>query len=595
MKELECLFTWGVEKSDMKDLDTLLENHLHRVSVSPIRYHATYFHILAFVSHLKGDDEAALDYLHKAEDALIKDKRDEADFVVTYSSLAWIHNHLGNQKDKEFYLNQVKSIRQDTRPAVHGEKGWSLMKMGPKYYEKSKESFEKALEIKPEHLSYNMGYGVVLYRMEDLDMEYEIQPEDSAAVKQLRKTTALHPHFTEAMTLLAVKLNPQESRKLVIKALSLSPNEKHINEYVLNYLKKCSPEESLEMIKSALVQSPTSTFLNLKAGLCYKEKYMQLIMSGRRDEAAADVKECIRFLSEAVRLDPSNTYAMMNLAEAYAEDQQLQMAVDIFKKALAQNPNSDILNLKAGLCYKKKYMQLIMSGRRDEAAADVKECIRFMSEVVRLDPSNTYAMMNLAEGYAEDHQLQRAVDIFKKALAQSPNSDILSLKAGLCYKKKYVQLIMSGRRDEAAADVKECIRFLSEAVRLDPSNTNAMMNLAEAYAEDHQLQRAEKIFTNLIQECQLREKDKQHCHFIYGKFLFFKRNDEDRSVEQYKEAYKIQVYSGDRKKAGERLRQVATRKHGQMSNEIWPFLAAEDEKSNKGDDLASEFSQKVNL
>ncbi|XP_028816019.1 interferon-induced protein with tetratricopeptide repeats 5-like [Denticeps clupeoides] len=389
MKELECLFTWGVEKSDMKDLDTLLKNHLHR-----------------------GDDEAALDYLHKAEDALKKDKRDEADFV----------------EDKEFYLNQVKSISEDTRPAVHGEKGWSLMKMGPKYYEKSKESFEKALEIKPEHLSYNMGYGVVLYRMEDLDKEHEIQPEDSAAVKQLRKTLALYPDFTEAMTLLAVK-KTQESCELVLKALSLSPNEKHIKKYLVHYIKKCSPEESLEMIKSALVQTPTSNYYEV----------------------------------------------------------------------------------------------------------------------------------------------------------------------GVCYKEKYVQLIKSGRRDEAAAYVKKCIRFLSEAVRLDPSNTNAMMNLAEAYAEDQQLQRAEEIFTNLIQEGQLGEKDKQHCHFIYGRFLYFKRNDEDRSVEQYKEAYKIQVYSGDRKKAGERLRQVATRKHGQMSNEIWAFLAAEDEKSNKGDDLASEFSQKVNL
>ncbi|XP_028816032.1 interferon-induced protein with tetratricopeptide repeats 1B-like [Denticeps clupeoides] len=495
MKELECLFTWGVEKSDMKDLDTLLKNHLHRVSVSPIRYHATYFHILAFVSHLKGDDEAALDYLHKAEDALKKDKRDEADFVVTYSSLAWIHNHLGNQENKEFYLNQVKSIRQDTRPAVHGEKGWSLMKMGPKYYERAKESFEKALEIKPEHQSYNMGYGVVLYRMEDLDTEYEIQPEDSAAVKQLKKTLALYPDFTEAMTLLAVK-KTQESRELVLKALSLSPNDKNINDYVVNYLKKCSPEESLEMIKSALVQTPTSAFLNHKAGLCYKEKYVQLIMSGRRDEAAADVKECIRFLSEAVRLDPSNTYAMMNLAEAYAEDHQLQMAVDIFKKALAQNPNSDILNLKAGLCYKKKY----------------------------------------------------------------------------------VQLIMSWRRDEAAADMKECIRFLSEAVRLDPSNTYAMMNLAEAYAEDNQLPRAEKIFTDLIRAYQLREKDKQHCHFIYGKFLFFKWNDEDRSVEQYKEAYKIHVYSEERKKVRKLLENIAETKGGQKGKAIKAFLTAEDKK-----------------
>uniref|UniRef100_A0AAY4DFG8 Uncharacterized protein n=1 Tax=Denticeps clupeoides TaxID=299321 RepID=A0AAY4DFG8_9TELE len=376
------------------------------IQQSPLHYQDTYFSILAFVLHLEGETEMALEYLCKAEEALKEDKRDETDFIVTYSSFAWIHHHLKNQKDMERYRDKVRSIsREGAAATVHGEKGWSFLKLGSMFFERAKESFEKALELNPENPTYNM--------------------EDSAAVKQLRKTLALYPDFTEAMTLLAVK-KTQESCELVLKALSLSPNEKHIKKYLVHYIKKCSPEESLEMIKSALVQTPTSNYYEV----------------------------------------------------------------------------------------------------------------------------------------------------------------------GVCYKEKYVQLIKSGRRDEAAAYVKKCIRFLSEAVRLDPSNTNAMMNLAEAYAEDQQLQRAEEIFTNLIQEGQLGEKDKQHCHFIYGRFLYFKRNDEDRSVEQYKEAYKIQVYSGDRKKAGERLRQVATRKHGQMSNEIWAFLAAEDEKSNKGDDLASEFSQK---
>uniref|UniRef100_A0AAY4DFI2 Uncharacterized protein n=1 Tax=Denticeps clupeoides TaxID=299321 RepID=A0AAY4DFI2_9TELE len=399
---LECLYTLQVE------IDSGIQQ-------SPLHYQDTYFSILAFVLHLEGETEMALEYLCKAEEALKEDKRDETDFIVTYSSFAWIHHHLKNQKDMERYRDKVRSIsREGAAATVHGEKGWSFLKLGSMFFERAKESFEKALELNPENPTYNMGYGVVLYRIEDLDKKHEIKPEYSAAVKQLRKTLSLDSGYSEAMTLLALKVQKYDEREadeLIVKALVLSPDVPHIIKYLVHYIKKCSPEESLEMIKSALVQTPTSNYYEV----------------------------------------------------------------------------------------------------------------------------------------------------------------------GVCYKEKYVQLIKSGRRDEAAAYVKKCIRFLSEAVRLDPSNTNAMMNLAEAYAEDQQLQRAEEIFTNLIQEGQLGEKDKQHCHFIYGRFLYFKRNDEDRSVEQYKEAYKIQVYSGDRKKAGERLRQVATRKHGQMSNEIWAFLAAEDE------------------
>ncbi|XP_028816006.1 interferon-induced protein with tetratricopeptide repeats 5-like [Denticeps clupeoides] len=288
----------------------------------------TYFSILAFVLHLEGETEMALEYLCKAEEALKEDKRDETDFIVTYSSFAWIHHHLKNQKDMERYRDKVRSIsREGAAATVHGEKGWSFLKLGSMFFERAKESFEKALELNPENPTYNMGYGVVLYRIEDLDKKHEIKPEYSAAVKQLRKTLSLDSGYSEAMTLLALKVQKYDEREadeLIVKALVLSPDVPHIIAYV-------------------------DTYLRFIKGLCYKKKYTQLIKSGRRDEAAADVKECIRFLSEAVRLDPSNTNAMMNLAEAYAEDHQLQKVIDIFKKALAQNPNSDILNLKAGL------------------------------------------------------------------------------------------------------------------------------------------------------------------------------------------------------------------------------------------------------
>ena len=118
LKNLECLFTWDVDKDDINDLKGVPEKLLDRIKFCPRKYHATYFNILAFVSHLQGKADTALEYLGNSEALLKEDKRDEADFLVTYSSFAWLHHHLGNLDDMETYLGKLKSICEGREIAV---------------------------------------------------------------------------------------------------------------------------------------------------------------------------------------------------------------------------------------------------------------------------------------------------------------------------------------------------------------------------------------------------------------------------------------------------------------------------------------------
>ncbi|XP_028825778.1 interferon-induced protein with tetratricopeptide repeats 9 [Denticeps clupeoides] len=433
LKVLECPFTWGVEKTLIKDLDNICIRLLERIEHIPLSNKATYFNVLAFVTHLEGKNELALEYLHKAEDVLKDGQHDEADFIVTYSSFAWMHDHLGNQEDMALYLGKVKNIGQDAEVTVLGEKGWTFLRLGVNYYERAKESFQKAVELKPESLSYNMGYGVVLYRIEELVRRDKIHPESSAAVKQLKKTLSLDPNLPEIMVLLALKLEgfeQEESRALIEKALAQSPDVPQITRYAAKYFRAVgSIKESLEVLSKALDQAPNSSFLHHQVGLCYKQEYIRLSQSGR---------------------------------------------------------------------------------------------------------SNSDAVAN-------------------------------------------------------------CIRSLSKAVELKPSNTHAWVNMAEALSEDHQLDKAENIFTRLVRDKTLMEAEKQHCRTHYGLFLLYKRKDADGAVMQLKEAYKIKVPTYDRDKAGQKLRQLAGRRGCRNSREILAFLDAEDEKSKNGDDLAKEFSKKMNL
>ncbi|XP_055032768.2 interferon-induced protein with tetratricopeptide repeats 5 [Misgurnus anguillicaudatus] len=437
LSQLECLFTWRVEKSEIRDFNILQEKLFDKIKSSSQKYHDTYFNILAFVSHLEGKTERSLDYLQQAESALKDDnQKKDADYLVTFSSFAWVHYHLHNLNDVEKYLNKVKNICRDipgsseyscNLPLIHGEKGWTFIRLGGSFYERAKESFSKGLEAEPDNALCNVGYAIVLYRIEGMNKERPISAEDSETVTQLRKALSLQPTNSLVMVLLALKLQclkRQEAQKLIKEALKLSPNVPYVTRYVAKYFRaEGSIKESLSILEKAVELTPNSNFLHHQIGLCHKQLLIEMLSQMR-------------------------------------------------------------------------------SGRRFPAP-------------------------------------------------------------------------------QISAKAAECIRHLSKAVELKPSNIYAQVNLAEAYGGNRQFREAEEIFTRLLNDTSLSEFEKQHCHTHYGVFLLYKRKDEDTAVCQFKIAYKIPIECNDRKQAGKKLRQIAERhlndkRKVREAFEILAFVSSED-------------------
>ncbi|XP_076154851.1 interferon-induced protein with tetratricopeptide repeats 5-like [Alosa pseudoharengus] len=340
LKNLECLFTFDVDKDDIKDLKGIPEKLLDRVKYCPRRYHATYFNILAFVSHLQGRNDTALEYLAKAEAVLKEEKQDEVEFLVTYSSFAWLHHHLGNMEDMETYLGKVKRVGEGGETAVEAEKGWSFLRMGAKLYQRAKESFQKALEAKPDSVSYNVGYAIVLYRLEELvRKDVRVQPEDSPAAKQLQRALDLDPTDAEVMVLLALKhqgFNAPKSRELVLTALEKCADMPQVIRYAGTYFRRenCTAK-SLEMLRA-----PNSSFLYHQMGLLHWREIINMKTSGMRRVCSVQVMpkasaESIRLFHKAVELKPSNVHAWVNLAKAYAESRRLEEAEPIFARLVS--------------------------------------------------------------------------------------------------------------------------------------------------------------------------------------------------------------------------------------------------------------------
>ncbi|XP_057213669.1 interferon-induced protein with tetratricopeptide repeats 5-like [Triplophysa rosa] len=458
LSQLECLFTWGVEKSDIRDFNILPEKLHDRIKFCPQTYHATYFNILAFISHLDGKTERALDYLQKAESALEEDKRKDGDYLVTFSSFAWIHYHLQNLEDVEKYLMKVKSICMDKgssdnscKPsAVDGEKAWSFLRLGGSFYERVKESFLKALEAELDNVSYNVGYAVVLYRIEGMNKDRQVSTENSETVTQLRKALNLDPTNTEIMVLLALELQSlkrQEAQKLIKEALRLSPDVPQVTRYVAKYFRaEGSIKESLAILEKAVELAPNSSFLHHQIGLCHKQLLIQMLgerRPGRRFPAtqiSAKAAECIQHFSKAVELKPTNIYAKVNLAEAYGENRQQGEAEKIFTSLISDTSLSDF---EKQHCH-TSYGLFLLYKRKDEEKAigqfkiaykipidsyDRKQAGKKLKQIAekRLNTQSKVkeAFEILAFVSAEDKQEAQA-EIYLKRAQQHSDTDVLS-------------------------------------------------------------------------------------------------------------------------------------------------------------------------
>nr|XP_046211147.1 interferon-induced protein with tetratricopeptide repeats 5-like isoform X1 [Oncorhynchus gorbuscha] len=362
LKALECHFTWSIRKRDIKELDSLPEKLLDRIMrFTTPKYHATYFNLLAFLSHLEENNVSALEYLHKAESAL-KDRQDDTELLVTYANFAWVHYHSGNLDDVDAYIGKLEIISkgipsalniQGSLPSVHGEKGWSLIRFGGLFYKRVKESFQKALEGEPDNASFNMGYALVLYRLEGMVKNKRVSSVMTAAANQLRKALSLEPDNSELMILLALKLqknqeNKVESLKLTKEALRLSPDVPHVLRYVAKYFRyEGSINECIQVLGKALELSPNSHFLHHQIGLCHKQQLIQMFEQKREGgevkvgQIKAKVLVCIRHFARAVDLKPSNILARVNLAEAYGNNYQLEEAMKIFTVLLEDKSLSD--------------------------------------------------------------------------------------------------------------------------------------------------------------------------------------------------------------------------------------------------------------
>lgn len=192
---------------------------------------------------------------------------------------------------------------------------------------------------------------------------------------------------------------------------------------------------------------------------------------------------------QAIEIYPKNSEAYNNLGYALVEQQNLEEALDAFRKAMQVASNNDQKYVAyVGIAY-----ILRLQGREEEAITEYQKAIQ-------LDPTDSTAYINLGHVLTDQNRLNEAINAYSQAIKLDPQDATSYYNLGRVYylQKNYRQAIALYRRAIqidpknpyphnglgiifiAQGNLEQAITELQTALKLDPNFSDAQNNLREA-------------------------------------------------------------------------------------------------------------------
>ena len=410
--ELRCHFTWKlvIEKVDMPDLEV----RISETEFFDASYSIGMHNLLAYVRHLKGQQDEALQSLKEAE-ALIQSEQLSKRSLATWGNCAWLHYHRGSLAEAQVYLDKVEKVcKEFSSPFQYRlecaemdcEEGWALLKCGIQNYKGAMACFAKALKVEPENPEYNAGYAVVAYRLDHID---------GTSLQHLQKAVSVKPEDPYLKVLLALKLQDlhklEEAEKHIEETLPRISSQPYVFGYVAKfYRRKGLVKEALEFLGRALQKQPCSTFLHFQIGLCHKKRLIQIKKASNMQPRGEDRKRADQSIHLAIchfkrtlELKPTYVMAYVTLAEMYIEKNQLKEAEDNFQKLLNMSNLEDHIQQEIHF----RYGNFQQYYKKSEEAA-----ITHYLKGLKIEVTSHYrdkplkALEKLAKRRKEDHVLE---------------------------------------------------------------------------------------------------------------------------------------------------------------------------------------------
>ncbi len=258
-----------------------------------------------------------------------------------------------------------------------------------------------------------------------------------------------------------------------------------------------------------------------------------------RDFAHTDLLETIGGYEKMLEADPGNPDLHDTLAQRYLSLDNLEKAVDHWKKSaqLQPNPWASYFNLgnvfdqkgerNRAIAFYRKALTLKADHVRAhnnlgvvlQSQGKSREAIRHFRQALRFEPGSREAHTNLGGALADLGQFDEAASHFGQALESDPGSAEMHNNLGSV-------LALRGKLDQAASHFRQ-------AAQLDPRSADAHTNLGKALAS---LERLEEAIVHFRQTVKLRP-DSAEAHHNLGKALAMTGQSEE-ALEHFRQAFR---------------------------------------------------------
>jgi tetratricopeptide (TPR) repeat protein len=455
-------------------------------------------------------------------------------------------------------------------------------------YQEALPAFEKAVRLKPDDSSYHYWTGVTYYQLKQYPK----------ALTELQEATRLNPkdayghHWLGEVYLTGFK-QYEKAVTAYLECRRLNPDDaRNHNELGLAYDNLRKYENALAEFKEAVRLKPDEPLYQSNLGIAY----VRLKKVNEAEKVSTALEKLDKKMAEsldkqifAVMYDmkhekdqgsnkpeapakasrDSDAKSYLAQGKKYLDAEDYPKAIEIYKKALALNPNAEISSdayYEIGYSYveQERYPEAITALREslrlesDSTDANLvlgrayyrlkryPEAITSLKKSISLDPKYATSYYYLGTVYYDQGKSELAVSAFKQALALKPTgAGLLSMIAmGLEVTQQYDDALETFRdvvRLSTDPDLKalayhdmgwiynktkqyrEALTALREAVRLNPNDASGYDELGTAYQNVHQMTNALESFQKSV----LLKPDNAAVQYHLGVvcFLLSKKNE----------------------------------------------------------------------
>ena len=352
---------------------------------------------------------------------------------------------------------------------------------------------DEALAGHPERPLLHFNRGIVLVEQK----RYE------EAITALRRGLALDSNHAEARLTLAKALVSSHQYELALTEIDRyadmvgdglpSFDEQYVRGLALRHVDRLEESETALRAAVSVDAGHADALFNLGAVLARQGK----------------LEEAVAYLRKAAGLDPSKTDVRYQLSQV------LRRAGD---SAAAERELTEFRRLRAQQQQDARLSSLMQSAERSISQGRPEDAKDLYQQVIRQDPANVAAHMNLGIAYEQLGRGALAEAMFRKVLDLQPDHADAHLNLGL-------KLAANGSFEDALANMTEALRLAPDnlaarqglamvltrlgrpqdalphfeaVVRLDPDSADARLNLGIALAEGGRQEDALEAFREAV-------------------------------------------------------------------------------------------------